>query len=133
MEKVLTVCPYCGTGCGLNLIVEDGRITGVEPDELHPVNEGELCLKGYYGFEHLSSRERLTTPLIKKNGVFTQVTWNEALDYTAARLTQIKNETGPDSFALFSSARATNEENYTAQKFARAVIGTNNVDHCARL
>lgn len=133
MEKVLTVCPYCGTGCGLNLIVEDGRITGVEPDELHPVNEGELCLKGYYGFEHLSSRERLTTPLIKKNGVFTQVTWNEALDYTAARLAQIKNETGPDSFALFSSARATNEENYTAQKFARAVIGTNNVDHCARL
>ena len=133
MEKVLTVCPYCGTGCGLNLIVEKGRITGVEPDKLHPVNEGELCLKGYYGFEHISSGDRLTTPLLKKEGRFSQVTWEEALNYTAAKLAQIKKESEPDSFALFASARATNEENYTAQKFARTVMGTNNVDHCARL
>lgn len=133
MEKIQTVCPYCGTGCGLYLLVENGRITSVEPDKLHPVNEGELCLKGYYGFDHITSKDRLTTPLIKKDGRFAQTTWEEALNYTAARLTELKNNFGSDSFALFSSARATNEENYTAQKFARAVMGTNNVDHCARL
>lgn len=133
MEKILTVCPYCGTGCGLYLVVENGRVTGVEPDKLHPVNEGELCLKGYFGFEHIHCGDRLTTPLLKREGRFLPVSWEEALELVAARLTRIKEESGPDAFALFASARATNEENYVAQKFARAVMGTNNVDHCARL
>jgi len=132
-ERVLTVCPYCGTGCGLYLVVEDGRITGVEPDSLHPVNEGELCIKGYFGYQYIEDDRRLRSPLIKKDGKFTPVSWDEALNFAAARLAKIKQESGPDAFALFASARATNEENYVAQKFARAVMGTNNVDHCARL
>jgi len=133
MEKVLTVCPYCGTGCGLNLLVENNRIVGAEPDPQHPVSAGELCVKGYFGYQHLADNRRLTTPLIKKDGVFVPASWAEALDFVAQRLGEIKRDSGPDAFALFSSARATNEENYVAQKFARAVIGTNNVDHCARL
>lgn len=132
-KRVLTVCPYCGTGCGLYLVVEKGRVVGIEPDGLHPVNEGELCVKGYYGYQHIDNTERLTSPLIKKDGKFVAVHWEEALDFVARQLAKIKQESGPDAIALFASARATNEENYVAQKFARAVIGTNNVDHCARL
>lgn len=132
-EKILTVCPYCGTGCGLYLVVEENHITGIEPDSLHPVNEGELCVKGYFGYQYVSDAHRLTSPLIKKDGKLTPVSWDEALNFVAGRLVKVKQESGPDAFALFASARATNEENYVAQKFARAVIGTNNVDHCARL
>ncbi|CAG0937123.1 Formate dehydrogenase H [Thermoflexales bacterium] len=131
--KVLTVCPYCGTGCGLNVLVENNRIVGVEADSSHPVSGGELCIKGYFGYKHLEDSRRLTTPLIKKNGKFVPTSWDEALGFIAQRLTDIKQQSGPDAFALFASARATNEENYVAQKFARAVIGTNNIDHCARL
>jgi predicted molibdopterin-dependent oxidoreductase YjgC len=133
MEKVLTVCPYCGTGCGLNLLVENNRIVGVEPDDQHPVSGGDLCVKGYFGYQHLNDHRRLTSPLIKKDGQFVPVSWSEALDFVAQRLGEIKQSSGPDAFALFASARATNEENYVAQKFARAAIGTNNIDHCARL
>ncbi|MBS1188208.1 MAG: fdhF, partial [Burkholderiaceae bacterium] len=133
MEKVCTVCPYCGTGCGMELSVENGRIIEVKGDKAHPVNQGELCLKGYYGYQHVADNRRLTTPLIKRDGHFVPVGWDEALDYVAKRLTEIKAQHGPDSFALFSSARANNEDNYAAQKFTRAVIGTNNIDHCARL
>jgi len=133
MEKVLTVCPYCGTGCGLNLLVENNHIIGIEPDSEHPVSGGELCVKGYFGYKHIQDSRRLTAPLIRKDGKFAPVTWGEALDFVAGRLTEIKQKSGPDAFALFASARAPNEENYVAQKFARAVIGTNNIDHCARL
>jgi len=133
MEKVCTVCPYCGTGCGMELSVENGRIIEVKGDNAHPVNQGELCLKGYYGYQHVADNRRLTTPLIKRDGQFVPVGWDEALDYVSKRLTEIKTQHGPDSFALFSSARANNEDNYAAQKFTRAVIGTNNIDHCARL
>ncbi|GAW91095.1 anaerobic dehydrogenases, typically selenocysteine-containing [Calderihabitans maritimus] len=132
-EKVLTICPFCGTGCGIYLKTAEGKIIGVEPDDLHPVSEGELCVKGYYGYEHVRDPRRLTSPLIKKNGSFISVSWDEALDYIADQLTKIKRESGPDAFALVTSARATNEDNYVAQKFARGVMGTNNVDHCARL
>lgn len=132
-EKVLTICPYCGTGCSLYLNVENGKIVGVEPDNLHPVNEGELCIKGYFGYKYVHDSRRLTSPLIKKDGDFIPVSWDEALDYVAGHLKQIKQESGPDAFALFSSARSINEDNYMAQKFTRAVMGTNNVDHCACL
>lgn len=133
VERVLTVCPYCGTGCGLYLVVENGRIVGVEPDGLHPVNEGELCVKGYYGYQYIDRPDRLNTPLMKIGGKFVAVPWEEALDFVAHRFLRIRENAGPDAIALFASARATNEENYVAQKFARAVIGTNNIDHCARL
>lgn len=133
MEKVITVCPYCGTGCSMALSVKGGRIIEIKGDPTHPVNQGELCLKGYYGYKHVSDDRRLTTPLIKRNGEFVQAGWEETLDYLAERLSDIKAKHGPDSFAMFSSARATNEDNYAGQKFTRAVMGTNNIDHCARL
>jgi formate dehydrogenase major subunit len=133
MQKVKTICPYCGTGCGMYVSVQDGLIAEVSGDPEHPVNKGGLCLKGMYGYKHVSDKRRLTSPLIRRNGDLAPASWAEALDYTAERLAAIKAEFGPDAFALFSSARATNEDNYAAQKFTRAVIGTNNVDHCARL
>ena len=132
MTTVKTVCPYCGTGCGMFLHTSNGRITEITPDPDHPVNQGELCLKGYYGFKHVADRRRLTTPLRREGNAFVPISWDAALDEVAGKFAAIHRDHGPDAFALFSSARATNEENYIAQKFARAVMGTNNVDHCAR-
>jgi len=96
-------------------------------------NYGSLCVKGRFGFDFIADDSRLTTPLIKENGTFRQATWDEALDRVAQNLTRIKEKSGPDSIGLLTSARISNEDNYIAQKFARAAIGTNNVDHCARL
>ncbi len=126
-----TVCPYCGCGCNLTLHVIRNTVVRVasRPDT---VNEGWLCVKGRFGSSFIQSPERLTTPLIRKNGVFVKVSWDEALQYTAERLTAIRKEHGPDSIGGLSSARCTNEENYLFQKFMRAAVGTNNVDHCAR-
>ncbi len=117
----------------MNLSVQDGRIIEIKGDTDHPISQGELCLKGYYGYKHVADHRRLTTPLIKRNGNFEEVSWDEALDYVAGRLSTIKQQHGPEAFALFASARATCEDNYAAQKFARAVMGTNSIDHCARL
>jgi formate dehydrogenase alpha subunit len=133
MSTVKTVCPYCGTGCNMFLHTNNGRITEITPDPDHPVNQGELCLKGYYGFKHLNDRRRLTTPLRREGDAYVPVSWDAALDEIATKFAAIRRDHGPDAFALFSSARCTNEENYIAQKFARAVMGTNNIDHCARL
>lgn len=133
MEQVLSVCAYCGTGCGIRIQVENERVVGILPDPDHPVSQGELCIKGYYGFKHVHDAARLTTPLLRRDGRLVPVGWDEALDFVAGRLSTIKGESGPDAFAMFASARCTNEENYLAQKFTRAVIGTNNIDHCARL
>ncbi|WP_072035326.1 formate dehydrogenase subunit alpha [Dickeya fangzhongdai] len=133
MAQIKTVCPYCGTGCSMYLNVENGRIKSVEGDPEHPVSQGELCLKGLYGFEHVGDRRRLTSPLIKRNDKFEPVSWDEVLDYLADRFKANKEQYGNDAFALFASARANNEDNYAAQKFTRAVIGTNNIDHCARI
>jgi NADH-quinone oxidoreductase subunit G len=96
-------------------------------------NNGHLCVKGRFGFDFVQSDKRLTTPLIKKNGVLEEASWDEALDLVATRLTEIKAKYGPDSIGSLSSAKCTNEENYLMQKFMRGVIGTNNIDHCARL
>lgn len=135
MQKVLTTCPYCGSGCSLYLLLnDDGRITGVEPN-LDPtsVNKGALCSKGHFGVDFVQHPERLTSPLVRTNGVLTESTWDEAYAVIAQRLGGIVAEHGPDSVAGFSSARCSNEENYLMQKFMRAAVGTNNVDHCARL
>ncbi|MDQ1282564.1 MAG: hypothetical protein QG666_353, partial [Euryarchaeota archaeon] len=134
-EKVVaTVCPYCGVGCRLELRVNDGRITSVSPDRDSPVNRGQACVKGHYGLEEIVHHpDRLTTPLIRRNGRLEEASWDEALDLIAQRFTEIKNKYGPDSLGAFSSSRCTNEENYLVQKLARAVFGTNNVDNCARV
>jgi predicted molibdopterin-dependent oxidoreductase YjgC len=132
-KNVLTTCVYCGCGCGLYLEVLDGRIIGVWPAKTHEVAGGKLCIKGWNVDEFVYHEDRLQTPLIRKNGDLVEATWDEALSLITEKLSAIKAESGPDSIALLSSAKCTNEENYLMQKLARAVIGTNNVDHCARL
>jgi len=133
MDVVYTICPFCGVGCGLNVRVHDRRVVSVLPAKNHPVNQGALCIKGWKSFQFVHSPQRLTDPLMKKNGEFVKVSWNEALDFVAKRLKEVKEKYGPDSIMFLSSAKCSNEENYLLQKLARAVIGTNNVDHCARL
>ncbi|NLB52142.1 MAG: molybdopterin-dependent oxidoreductase [Syntrophomonadaceae bacterium] len=135
-KKVLTTCTYCGTGCTLELNVNNDKVVGVTSNrdrEYSPVNKGALCVKGRFGWDFIHSPERLTTPLIRENGELRPASWEEALDYAAGKLSGIKEKYGADTLAMFTSARVTNEENYLAQKFMRAAIGTNNVDHCARL
>lgn len=132
-EKVNTTCPYCGVGCQqvLHIDRQRNRIVRITGREVVP-NDGMLCVKGRYGYEFPSSPNRLTHPMIRKNGKLEKVTWDEALDYTADRIKTIINKDGPEVFSAFGSGRITNENNYAIQKFTRAVIGTNNVDHCAR-
>lgn len=132
-QFVRTTCPFCGCGCQMLLEVLDGRLIGTLPLKKAPMNQGKLCIKGWNAHEFVHSPERLTTPLIRKNGSLEKVSWDEALDFTVSRLKEIRDEHGPDSLAFSSSARCTNEENYLFQKFCRAGFGTNNVDACARL
>ena len=132
-KTVLTTCTYCGCGCNFYLEVLDGQILNPIPCKTSPVNEGKLCIKGWNVHEFVQSPKRLTKPLLRKNGALTEVSWDEALDYTASKLKEIKEANGKDSIAFLASAKVTNEENYLIQKFARAAVGTNNVDHCARL
>ncbi len=132
-KSVLTTCGYCGCGCGLYLEVLDGELVGTMPCKTDPVSQGGLCIKGWNVHEFVNSGERLSKPLLKKGGQFSEVTWDKALQVTADALKKIRDKSGPDSIAFLSSAKCTNEENYLLQKLARAVIGTNNVDHCARL
>ncbi len=133
-KRTETICAYCGVGCELVLYTDkNNKILMAKGKEDSPVNRGRLCVKGRYGFEYVNSSERLKKPLIKDNGRFREVEWDEVLFYVAKRLKKIKEKYGPDSIGLLGSSRCTNEENYVLQKFARAVIGTNNVDNCARL
>jgi len=126
---VTTICPYCGVGCQLNVEIKNEKIMRVEPDPDGPANRGQDCVKGKFGLEFIQHPDRLKTPLIKKDGEFVESTWAEALDLVADKFGQYKSE----EFVAISSARCTNEDNYVFQKFARGVIGTNNIDHCARL
>lgn len=132
-RKTRTTCPYCGVGCQLYLHVKDNKVFKVTGVEDASPNYGSLCVKGRFGYEFIHDPARIKTPLIRENGDFREASWDEALGLVAERLTKIKGESGPDSIMVLSSARITNEENYLAQKFTRAVIGTNNIDHCARL
>lgn len=132
-KNVLTTCVYCGVGCGLYLEVLDGQVVGILPAKNHPVSEGKLCIKGWNAHAFIHHQDRLTKPLIRRDGRFIEAGWDEALDLVAERLAAIKEKDGPDAIAVLSSAKATNEENYLLQKFTRAVLGTNNIDHCARL
>jgi len=128
-----TICPYCGVGCTLVLETRDNQIIGVHGDPNGPANGGRTCVKGHWGFEFVNHKDRLTTPLVRVDGELVESTWDEALDLVARRLAQTVTEHGSDSIGVLTSAKCTNEENYLAQKFARAVLGTNSVDHCARL
>jgi predicted molibdopterin-dependent oxidoreductase YjgC len=132
VKEVETICGYCGCGCNLTLHISRNEVIRVT-SRPNTINEGWLCVKGRYGQSFINSPDRLTTPLIKKEGKFVPASWDEALGYVAERLGAIKQKHGPDAIGGLSSARCTNEENYLFQKFMRAVIGTNNVDHCARL
>lgn len=128
-----TTCTYCGCGCNLTLRSHGDRVIRVDSaSDNH--NRGWLCVKGRFGFDFINSGERLTSPLIRKakGGNFEKATWDEALDHIVKKFTEIKDKNGPDALAGLCSARCTNEENYLFQKFFRAGIGTNNVDHCAR-
>ncbi len=133
VEHVLTTCPYCGTGCNFYLQVVDGRLVGVVPCKTDEISLGRLCIKGYNAHSFVQHPDRLKEPMVKKDGALKPVSWAEALDRLAAELGRLREAYGPDSIAVLASAKCTNEENYLIQKFARAVLGTNNVDHCARL
>ncbi len=128
-REVRTTCTYCGVGCGVVLGVRGDTIINVEGDRDNIVNQGHLCVKGRFGYSFVNHPDRLTKPLIKKNGDLVESTWDEALDLIACKLGGYESH----EMAVLSSAKITNEENYVVQKFARAVLGTNNVDHCARL
>jgi len=131
VAEVDTICPYCGCGCNLTLHVSRNEVVRVT-SRPNTINEGWLCVKGRFGQGYLNSPDRLKTPLIRKNGALVEASWDEAFTYIADRLSAIKQKHGPDAIGGLSSARCTNEENYLFQKFMRAAIGTNNVDHCAR-
>jgi formate dehydrogenase alpha subunit len=144
-REIETICPYCGVGCAIRLGIRAGKVVGAKGNQKSPVNQGELCVKGRYGLDFINHPDRLTRPLIRKEGVpksagasdiqgiFREASWNEALDHVARGLTRLIDGHGPEAVGLLSSAKCTNEENYLFQKFARAGLGTNNVDHCARL
>ncbi len=132
-QKVRTVCSYCGVGCNLEVSVKNNAVLSIRAPWDAEVNQGHTCLKGRYAFRFYNHPDRLTTPLIKKDGQFVAATWDEAYDLIASKIKTTVAQYGPDSFAAISSSRCTNEENYLTQKLARAVVGTNNIDCCARV
>ncbi len=146
VTKVTTVCPYCGVGCQFDLNVRDGRVIRVTSNPNAPVNGMALCVKGRYGYDFIHHPDRLTKPRVRRyllegggarqqgsRGEWVEVDWGTALEITARKLREARDTHGPDSVGILCSAKCTNEENYLMNKFARQVIGTNNIDHCARL
>lgn len=132
-KKIITTCPYCGVGCQIEVWTKNNQIVRINGAEGVSPNYGSLCVKGRFGYQYANDRKRLTHPLIKVNGVFEKVSWDEALNYVAKRFNQIKQKYSNKALAGFSSAKCTNEENYIFQKFIRIAFGNNNVDYCTRL
>ncbi|MBV1923395.1 MAG: formate dehydrogenase subunit alpha, partial [Flavobacteriaceae bacterium] len=132
-DTTRTICTYCGVGCNLEVSTSNGEILSIQAPYDAEVNQGHTCIKGRYAFKFYNHQDRLDSPMIKRNGDFVKVSWDEAYEYIATKLTGYKDEFGSDSIAGISSARCTNEENYLMQKFIRTVIGTNNIDGCARV
>ena len=133
-HTVRTTCSFCGVGCQMDLFVQDNQIVKIDGADVDlPPNNASLCVKGRFGFDFVSSKDRLTQPLIKKDGKQVKASWDEALTLVAQKFTDIKKEFGSDALGVLTSARVTNEDNYIAHKFTRAVLKTNNIDHCARL
>lgn len=161
VTKVRTTCSYCGVGCSFDLNVRDGRIVRVTGTPAAPVNGLALCVKGRYGYDYVHHRDRLTRPLVRRelldegprtrdegprtddgnasssvvrrSSDFVEVDWDTALDLVAGKFAEAKKRHGGDALAVLASAKCTNEENYLFNKFTRQVLGTNNIDHCARL
>lgn len=144
VQKVLTTCTYCGVGCQFDLNVKDGRIIGVTSNPDAPVNGMALCVKGRYGYDFVHHPDRLTKPRVRKyllegqtrpkdRGEWVEVDWETALNITAEKLNHYRDTNGSDSIGILASAKCLNEDNFVMNKFARQVIGTNNIDHCARL
>ena len=129
IEYVSTICPYCSCGCGIYLVVRDGKIIGEEPWKEHPINEGANCPKGKNAYHYLYSKDRLQLPLVRKNGKLTETSWDEALDLIASKFKEVT----PETFGFIASCRNSNEDAYVMQKFTRVVMGTNNVEYCGRL
>lgn len=130
--EVKTICSYCGCGCGVYLGVRGGIVVGARGDSSSPVNQGNLCVKGRFGYQFINHPDRLTTPLIKRSRGFEEASWDEALDLVVSKFREVQENYGPEALGGLSSARATNEANYLFQKLLRS-LGTNSVDHCARL
>ena len=129
-----TTCPYCGTGCEMEVGVADNYLVSVRPAMDAPVSRGHLCVKGRYAFDFVHAPDRITHPMVRqRGGEWKRVSWQDAIGHIAAELSRIGEQYGPDAMGVLGSARATNEENYVTQKFARVVLGTNNVDCCARV
>jgi len=129
IEYVPTICPYCSCGCGIYLVVKDGKIIGQEPWKEHPINEGSNCPKGKSGYEYIYSKDRLKMPLVRKNGTLQETSWEEALNLVSSKL----KEATPENFGFIASCRNSNEDAYVMQKFTRVVMGTNNIEYCGRL
>jgi predicted molibdopterin-dependent oxidoreductase YjgC len=127
-----TVCSFCGVGCGLTVTVEGGVIRKVAGEKGNPTSKGEACIKGREGWRYMYSDRRLKKPLVRKDGELVEASWEEALDLIGWRMGEIRDQYGGDAFGIFSSSRSTNELNYLASKFARSVLGTNNIDSCNR-
>jgi predicted molibdopterin-dependent oxidoreductase YjgC len=132
-RQVRSICTYCGVGCGVLLGVRGSAIVGVEGDRDSPVSKGSLCVKGRFGYGFVHHPDRLTTPLIRKDGVLVEAGWDEALQLVASKFTELITKYGADTVGGFSSSRCTNEENYLFAKWVRTAVGSNNVDNCARV
>ncbi len=132
-KKVITTCPYCGVGCQLELWVKDNTIVRANGVEGVSPNDGRLCVKGRFGYDFVRDDRRLTMPLIKRNGVFEEASWDEALTLIAEKFNAVRDEFGGNALAGYASAKCTNEDNYLFQKLFRVVFGTNNIDYCTRL
>jgi predicted molibdopterin-dependent oxidoreductase YjgC len=133
LKKTESVCPYCGVGCRLIYWSRGNEVVNATSTWDGPPNYGSTCVKGRFGWDYVHHPDRLTQPLIKKDGKFVEASWDEALDLVADKLAELKKKHGGDAIGVLASAKCTNEENYLIQKFARAVLETNNIDHCARL
>ena len=131
-KKVRTICSYCGVGCNLEVAVKNDEVLSIRAPQ-DAINAGHTCLKGRYAFKFYNHEDRLTSPLIRKNGELVPCSWDEAFDFIKDKLESIKTEHGPDAIAGISSARCTNEENFLFQKMIRQLVGTNNIDCCARV
>jgi len=131
-HEVKTVCPYCGTGCGIHLGVRGNKVLSARGNRKSPVNKGHLCVKGRFAYNFVNHKDRLTTPLIRRNGTLEEASWDEALDLVAAKFKEGQEQHGPQTLGGLCSARVTNEDNYLFQKLIRS-LGSNSVDHCARL
>jgi len=133
MDTIRTTCVYCASGCQLDLVLDNGRVVAANPLDDDPISRGKLCPKGLSVHEFIYHEDRLKKPLVKRDGEFREVGWDEALDLICTRLKQIRDNSGGNSIGVLGSGKCSNEDNFLLAKFTRAVLGTNNIDNCARL